>query len=194
VTDIDPRFLQSLRGENVEVCRHNVANDEVPDAAFDLIHIRLVLIHVPEREKALGRLVKALKPGGWLVDKEFDSESLQPDRNANPDEVLLKTQAAILRLMADRGAETRCGRLMHIQMRSHGPVDVEAEGRLLIWRSGSAGASLLLANFEQLRGALISGGYITQQDLDGDIAGLNDAEFMAPSPILWSAWGRRPCA
>src|SRR4051794_33015496 len=47
-TDIDPRFLQSLRLPNVEVQKHNVLTDPLPEAAFDLIHLRLVLIHLPE--------------------------------------------------------------------------------------------------------------------------------------------------
>jgi len=48
----------------MEIRRHNIVSDPLPDAAFDLIHARLVLIHIPEREKVLARLVAALKPGG----------------------------------------------------------------------------------------------------------------------------------
>ena len=38
-------------------------------------------MHLPERDAVLGRLIKALKPGGWLIDEEFDSLSLR----ANPE-------------------------------------------------------------------------------------------------------------
>jgi trans-aconitate methyltransferase len=61
--------------------------DPLPDAAFDLIHARLVLIHVPEREEVLARLVAALKPGGWMVEEEFDSQSLPCDPLRFPGEV-----------------------------------------------------------------------------------------------------------
>jgi len=39
---------------------------------------------------------------------------------------------------------------------------------------------------------LIDGGYISGQEFDRDIARLDDPSFMMPSPILWTAWGRRP--
>jgi ubiquinone/menaquinone biosynthesis C-methylase UbiE len=38
--------------------------DTSPEAAFDLVHARLVLMHLPEREKALHRMLTVLKPGG----------------------------------------------------------------------------------------------------------------------------------
>ena len=46
-TDIEPRFLEPLRDlANVDVARHDVAVDPLPEAEFDLIHARLVLVHV----------------------------------------------------------------------------------------------------------------------------------------------------
>src|SRR6476660_9881540 len=76
VTDLNPCYLGHLKSSNLEVRRHDVLTDTLPDAAFDLIHSRLVLIHIPEREKVLARLVAALKPGGWIIEEEFDSQSL----------------------------------------------------------------------------------------------------------------------
>jgi ubiquinone/menaquinone biosynthesis C-methylase UbiE len=192
VTDIDPRFLEPLAAQNVEVRQHNIVTDPLPEASFDLIHARLVLIHLPEREKVLARLVSALKPGGWLVDEDFDSASLLPDPTVNPGEVILKTQMALMRMLQDRGVERRFGRLLYGRLRAHGLVEVGAEGRLWMWQSGSAGVSLMRANFEQLRGALLDARYITEQEFNQDIAHLDDPEFMAPSPIMWTAWGRRP--
>ena len=73
VTDIDPRFLAGFNRDNLEVRIHDVGVDPLPEAAFDLIHTRLVLVHVPQREATIGRLVNALKPGGWLVVEDYDS-------------------------------------------------------------------------------------------------------------------------
>ena len=192
VTDIDPRFLEPLSAQNVEVRKHNIVTDPLPEATFDLIHARLVLIHLPEREKVLARLVSALKPGGWLVDEDFDSASLLPDPTVNPSEVILKTQVALMRMLQDRGVERRFGRLLYGRLRAHGLVEVGAEGRLFMWQNGSAGASLMRANFEQLRGPLLDARYITEQEFDQDVAHLDDPDFMTPSPIMWTAWGRRP--
>jgi len=57
VTDLDTRFLEPLEGPNLEVCRHKIGTDPLPEAAFDLIHTRLVLMHVPERDAALAQMI-----------------------------------------------------------------------------------------------------------------------------------------
>ena len=80
VTDIDPRFLveaAALTHPQIEVQRQDIGSDPLPAQSFDLIHARLVLIHVPAREQALERLVTALSPGGWLIVEDFDFD---PDR------------------------------------------------------------------------------------------------------------------
>jgi SAM-dependent methyltransferase len=193
VTDIDPRFLESLQVPNLEVRRHDIVNDPLPEAAFDLVHSRLVLLHLPEREKALARMVAALKPGGWLIDEEFDASSMPPNPVVNPGEVLLKTVIATRRIMEDRGADDRgFARRLFSRLKAHGLVSVTAEAYLSMWDFGSPGPALLRANFEQLRSNMIDAGYITEEEFNEDIARLDDPNFMTPSPIMWTVWGRRP--
>lgn len=192
VTDIDPTFLKPLAAQNVEVRKHNIVTDPLPDTTFDLIHARLVLVHLPEREKVLARLVSALKPGGWLVDEEFDSHSLLPDPTVSPGEIILKTQMAVMRILQDRGVERRFGRLLYGRLRAHGLEEVGAEGRLFMWRGGSSDVSLMRTNFKQLSVYLLDAHYITEQEFAQDSARLDDPDFMAPSPIMWTAWARRP--
>ncbi len=53
VTDIDPRFLTELATLDhapLESQRHDIGSDPLPAQSFDLIHARLVLVHVPARE------------------------------------------------------------------------------------------------------------------------------------------------
>src|SRR3954469_7130089 len=66
-TDIDTRHLAPLAGPNLVVQQHDISTDALPEGAFDLIHIRLVLNNVPEWRQVMRKLVAALKPGGWLV-------------------------------------------------------------------------------------------------------------------------------
>lgn len=197
VTDIDPRFLESLQATlqapNLEVRRHDIVNDPLPEAAFDLVHSRLVLLHLPQREKALARMIAALKPGGWLVDEEFDASYTLSTATTNPAGLPLKTLNGTRRVMEDRGADDRVfARQLFSRLRAHGLVDVAAEGSVLMWHSGSPGASLLRANFEQLHRNMIDAGYITQQEFEQDLALLDDPAFTMPSPIMWTAQGRRP--
>lgn len=194
VTDIDPRFLETLKLPNLEVRCHNIAADPMPEAAFDLVHARLVLLHLRERENALARMVAALKPGGWLIDEEFDGSSMLPNPTLSPGEVLLKTHVAMTRFMNDHGVDRRYGRLLFGRLAAHGLVNVAAEARMFMWHGGSPGISLMRANYKQLRNAVCDAGYITQEEFDRDIAQLDDPSFMTPSAIMWAAWGCRPSA
>lgn len=191
VTDLDTRFLDRLAHPNLETRAHDVTRDSLPEAAFDLIHVRLVLVHLPEWELVLHRLVAALKPGGWLVAEEFDSESVPPDPARSPGEVVFKTQIATARLMVDHHFDRRFGRLLFGRFRDAGLIEVGAEGRLTMVHRGSPGASLVRANWEQLRDAMVDAGYVTSDDVDRDLARLDDPDLRMPSSILWSAWGRR---
>ncbi|WP_431933895.1 methyltransferase domain-containing protein [Nonomuraea jabiensis] len=41
----------------VEVRRHDVARSDPPDEVFDLVHARLVLVHVADRDRALRSMI-----------------------------------------------------------------------------------------------------------------------------------------
>jgi len=191
-TDIDPRFLKNLKLSNMEVRRHDIVADEVPEGAFDLVHCRLLLLHLPERENALLRMISALKPGGWLLAEEFDSASLPADPAMNPAEVLSRTQVAMTRVLDDRGVDRRYGRRLLGQLQMHGLVEVGAEAQMSLWQGGSSGARLLRANYEQLRTDMIDAGYIGEEEFEHDLARLERPDFLMPSPIMWTVWGRRP--
>jgi SAM-dependent methyltransferase len=62
---------------------HDVGVDPPPGDGFDLVHARLVLVHVPQRAAALAAMISALRPGGWLLVEEADP-TMQP--LACPDE------------------------------------------------------------------------------------------------------------
>jgi hypothetical protein len=61
-------------------------------------------------------------------------------------------------------------------------------------RRESAGVSLIRADYRQLREQMIDASYVTAEEVDADLARLDDEDFMMPSSILWSVWGQRPDA
>jgi len=191
-TDLDTRFLEHFKRSNLKVCRHNVGTDPLPESTFDLIHTRLVLMHVPERDAALAKMISSLKRGGWLLSEEYDSCSMLPDPVANPHETILASHRAMQRLLEDNGVNRRYGRLLSGLLQARGLSSVGAEGQLFLWQGGSVGIALMRANLEQLRETMIERSYITQQEFDEDLARLDDPDLLMPSSILWSVWGQRP--
>jgi SAM-dependent methyltransferase len=192
VTDVDVRFLENAMRPNVDVRRHDITHDPLPEQAFDLIHTRMVLMHLPARDQVLPRLLRALKPGGWLVCEEFDRTSVPPDPTVSPGEIALKTHEAMGRLHHDEGVAPDYGRLLFARLRGLGLISLGAEARLVMVQPGSWSARLLRASYERRRRAMIDAGYVTETEFDADLARMDDADFMTPSPLMWSAWGRRP--
>jgi SAM-dependent methyltransferase len=191
-TDLDTRFLELLRSPTLKVLCHDISSDPLPEGAFDLIHTRLVLMHLPRRDTALTQMISSLKPGGWLLMEEYDSCSVRPDPVAYPGETSLKTHLAMLRFLEANGVDRQYGRLLPGRMQKSGLTSVGAEAELFMLGRDTPGAAMMRANFEQLREAMINGNYITQQQFDEDLARLDDPAFMMPSSILWTVWGRRP--
>src|SRR5713101_828306 len=55
-TDLSPRFLQEIDAPNLEVREHHIVTGPLEENAFDLVHSRDVLEHIPEREIVLDRM------------------------------------------------------------------------------------------------------------------------------------------
>ncbi|HEV8441925.1 MAG TPA: methyltransferase domain-containing protein [Steroidobacteraceae bacterium] len=192
-TDLDTRLIEEGRASapgNLEVIRHDIASDPLPADAFDLIHARLVFLHVVERERALERVVQALKPGGWLVIEDFDTASVTPDARINRFETPLPTSEAVRRYLT-RNQDGHFGRRLFGRFRELGLTQVDAEGRSVMFTRFNGGADLMRVNFEQIGEDVIAAGLITQQQIDADLAMIQRDDFAIPSPTMWSVVGRR---
>jgi ubiquinone/menaquinone biosynthesis C-methylase UbiE len=197
VSDIDPRYLEALAASgqpNVEVRRHDVGLDPLPEAAFDLVHARLVLIHVPQREAALARLVAALKPDGWIVVEDFDPGFIDRGFPATDPEgyaAYAAVRAAMGQVMERHGVDPVWGRSLYHRFVAHGLADVGLEGHFAVWPGGSAGALLDRANFEQVRAKAVAAGLVTDAQVDRAVTALDDPGFAFSSPVMMTAWGRK---
>jgi SAM-dependent methyltransferase len=192
-TDIDTGWLSGWVGAGVEVVRHDVAHDEAPGDGFDLIHARLVLLHVPDREQALSRMVAALRPGGWLLVEDYDIDlqtMLCPDAHG-PDQLLAnRVKDAFRALLYDRGVDPMFGRRLPRLLRQHGLIDVTADAYFPL--AVPAVTALERANTAQVRDNLIARDDVTAAEVDRFLELLDTAELdLATAPLI-SAAGRRP--
>ena len=191
-TDLEPRFLEALTFSNLEVRRHDIRYEGLPEHEFDLAHARLVLMHLPGRELALQRMVTALKPGGWIVVEEFDNLSVLPNATANPGEEELKVIRAGLRVLTARGVELRYGRRLPQQLLHLGLWNVGAEASTSMWQGGSPGTRLYKLGFEELADSILRSGLISEGEFETDMRRLDELDYLMPSPMMWTAWGQVP--
>ncbi|MFJ4188558.1 methyltransferase domain-containing protein [Kitasatospora sp. NPDC089509] len=191
-TDIDPSWLKE--GAGYEVRRHDVAVDPTPEpGTFDLVHARLVLVHVPDRARALATMAAALRPGGWLLVEDADT-ALQPlacvDDSGPAQRRANRLRDAVRELLARRGADLRYGRTVPRALREAGLVDVAAAGFFPV--GGVACDRLEAATIRHVRGELLAAGLSDDAEIDAHLAAVEAGELDLTLAPLISAWGRRP--
>lgn len=167
----------------------------MPERAYDLIHARLVLQWVPARHEALRRMAAALRPRGWLVIEEYEPLLIDrgfPTREAADAAAYQKMVAAQVAFLSARGGEEGWGRNLYQRLRDQGLVEVGMSGNLEVWRGGSIGAQLDRGSYERMREQAVSAGFATEEEVARVLALLDDPNFAISSPVMLTAWGRRP--
>jgi SAM-dependent methyltransferase len=191
-TDLDPRFLRPLadRYENLEVREHNVVTDPLPRDAFDLVHTRLLVAHLPQRVDVIAKMAVAAKPGGLLMIEDFDSASFGP---AYPSEASEKVRQAAMSFLAANGYDGFTGRRLPGWLRQAGLVDVDAAGSVLTLRGSSTSLpQMYLAMFRQTRQRMVEMGVLSEADADGLERRYGDPEYDSLAHTMMTVWGRRP--
>jgi SAM-dependent methyltransferase len=193
-TDIDPRFLAGLEATNVEVRQHDVLRDDLEVGAFDLVHARCLLEHLPDPDQALARLVAALRPGGWLLVEDIDFVSFVPGSGMSEADAALfaRCWAASRAAGESRGSSADYGRRLYGAVAARGLSDLGAEGRVTIARGGSPAAEMWRLTVEQMRGAIVGPDRLSEPELERYFALLQDPGATWMMPTIVAAWGRRP--
>jgi SAM-dependent methyltransferase len=195
-TDIDTSWLANSSAgiDHIHILRHDVGAEDPPATDLDLVHVRLVLTHVPQRTTALASVTAALRPGGWLLLEEADpglQPLICPDDTGPAQHLANRLRHGFRTLMAGRGADLAYGRTLPRLLRDHGLVDVAADAYFPI--SAPACATLERATVEQIRDRLISAGIATAAEIDQHLDNIATGQLpdLATSPMI-SAWGRKP--
>jgi SAM-dependent methyltransferase len=193
-TDIDPRHLRPLESRGCDVLEHDIQRDKLPADSFDLIHMRLLLAHLHDHERALDHIIGALKPGGWLVAEEMDFSMLSAEPHVDVDRrrIFGRLVEAHHRITGARGFQPFFGRRLFSTFVVRGLRDVGAEGREFVCTAGSPGSRAWRLTFEQLGHEMVSVGAATRQEIDAGIAMADDPSFAFRSQLVVAAWGGKP--
>lgn len=186
--DLDTRFVEPLQSDVVEVQTLDLVAGELPTAEFDVVHSRLVLEHLADRDVVIERLVAALKPGGVAVIEDYDWTSFG---FADADEAGDRAGAAILEFMATLGFDPTYGRRLAGDLADHGLRDVVGEGRLHVVRPGNPAMAFFALSFEQLAPAAVQAGHMQEADRVVVSQQFADGAVQLITPTLFAATGRR---
>ena len=192
-TDLDLAWMGEPAPRGVTALVHDVTAEPPPGGPFDLIHARLLLVHLPARTEVAATLAAALRPGGWLVLEDADP-ALQPlaciDERGPAQQLANRIRAGFRALLADRGADVAFGRTLPGLLRDVGLVDVTADASFPV--AGPLAIVLERATVEQTRAGRVAAGLATDDEVDHHLANLAGGWLDLTTAPLVSARGRRP--
>ncbi len=185
--DLDTSLLEPIAGDRIEVRRHDVLAEPLPEGAFDLVHARLLLMHVPSRVDAIRRLVRAARPGGMLavMDPDFTTVALAPTN-----QIWQRNWSLLIDVLVAGGWDPGYGARLCSDLEAVGLVDVHARYDLKRAPGGSLAARLLSLTFERLRARMIVLG-ADHEEIDETRRLLEDPANIVSSPTTCIAQGRR---
>jgi SAM-dependent methyltransferase len=186
--DIDTSLLEELACDRVEVRRLDLLSDPMPEAAFDLVHARLVLMFLSPRLGAVQRLVRAARPGGWVasIAPDFHPVALSP-----PSQVWQRVWSQFLDAALSGGWDPGYGARLCSDLIAAGLVEVHADYIARCYPGGSLPSRLLSLTVERLREPLVRLG-ADSGEIDEARRLVEDPARMITSPTTCVAQGRRP--
>jgi len=184
--DLDTHFVEEIQATNLDVARLDVTTAELPRAAYDLVHTRAVLAHLPSRERVLDALVASLRPGGWLLLEEPDEYASQALGSGLHGEVLAKFNAGLGRAGVDFTWARHLPALFH----NRGLGDVGAESEVPLFEGSSPAAELLRLSVIQVRELAVAAGAAPESLDQWDVLLSTPGQWF-PGYAMVAAWGRR---
>lgn len=188
-TDIDTTLAALDAPSNLDLATHDLTRDPLPPAAFDLVHCRWLLHHLPDIDDAIGRLLGAVKPGGVLLIEEPD---FFPVHTGAPTLYARFMDALTRAVVAHTGRDCYWARQLPAMLERHGLQAVEADAQVAVLHGGGPLARFYRLSGQQARQRVLDTGLLQAADYDAAAALLDDPGLWAFGACTVAAWGRRP--
>ncbi|MCC6141847.1 MAG: class I SAM-dependent methyltransferase [Nitrospira sp.] len=164
--DLSIKFLTAQFPAQIEIRQDDIRTASLPEGSFDLVHARYVLIHLPDYEIALSRMLAALKPGGWIVLEEPDfSASRGIAGTAAQLAAMQRINQAIRRMYESRGMDRALGLTLLPLLQARGLCDLSMEHDAPVSAGGSGMAMMMAMSAEQLREKYVATGVAREEDV-----------------------------
>ncbi|WP_173033981.1 class I SAM-dependent methyltransferase [Phytohabitans flavus] len=161
VVATDTDHTHTVRHPRVRQLTHDIATDPLPQGPWDVIHARLLLGHLPQRDTLLATLADVLQHNGLLVVEELAgtwpfSVLDAPDLH-EADRLYATYGRAFGAVLAAQGVDLTWSRRVHAHMRNLG-LDVDTQVHAATWTGNSPGTQLPWASAGLLRDQLTAHG------------------------------------
>ena len=161
VTDLQPDLIAGITGPNIAVEKLDLT-EGLPEESHDFIFLRAVLHHLPERKEAIGTLVQALKPGGWLFVHEPDLHPI----NCSLPEICRPLWDGFDAWASDLGIDYSTGRRIPELLQAHGMSNITSAGHTEIYPGGSVHAEWLRVTIAEVSKSMLKAGNTSVEHLE----------------------------
>jgi SAM-dependent methyltransferase len=195
----EARFVETARSEltrrglnNVKVIQADALKTGLEKNSFDLVHERLVLINVPEREALLAEMLSLLRPGGTLAVENNDNVSwlCHPE---HPSWKILRD--AFFTAFHANGGDLFVGRRLPGLLRAAGVQDVQVKVHVDLVKPGSHRRTHLFSLLDSLHDKIIALGLLSEQELASHREALRchleNSDTVIIDKLHVQAWGRK---
>ncbi|MBM2614952.1 methyltransferase domain-containing protein [Actinoplanes sp. LDG1-06] len=190
-TDINLRHLPP--DPPYRVLRHDLTREPLPPGEWDVIHSRLLLMHLPQRHEILEALIGALAPAGALLIEDFETTYGKGVMRAPSETDVAAYEeyhaALVGKVLPALGNDPTWASRVHATMIDAGLTGVDTEVHARSWPGGSPGAALIVANIVQQRPALLDAG-VSEAVLDRVVELMADPGVVLRGHVVYSTLGR----
>jgi SAM-dependent methyltransferase len=168
--DMNPDFLEFARrhaAPNVEFRNGDAYGTGLPDATFDLVHMRFVASTAGDPERLLREAKRLAKPDGIVALQEPDGSTL---RCYPPHPAWDQLKAALLGAFTGVGADLELARKLYFVVRRAGLRHVQYRTALLGVRAADPMVDYLPSTVESLRVTILKLGLLGERELDVALA------------------------
>jgi 2-polyprenyl-3-methyl-5-hydroxy-6-metoxy-1,4-benzoquinol methylase len=161
-SDIRTDLMEGIAGGNLEVRQLDVVHNEPSDAPYDLIAIRALLHHLPERRAVVSKVARWLKPGGYLFIQEPDfypTWAVEPPSQKQFWEQFIQWAAA-------HQIDYYVGRKVPAWLQAEGLVSISSEGHAILYNGGSPFAEWWDDGICEVADKVQTAGVISEATLD----------------------------
>ena len=183
--DLELTFLADLEHPSLEAHQQDVLVDDPPGAPFDLIHCRAVLMHIPERRRALERMASWLAPGGWLLCEEPDWGFAL----TSPRDLWRRTWLAYQQALPTM--DFGCGRALVHELSAAGLDDVTAGAEVDVVCGGTDEAEWYRLSMLALEEPVLGSGALSEPEFVESYEVFDEPGFCEPGLVFVGAQGRR---
>jgi SAM-dependent methyltransferase len=180
-----PRVFPTVR-----VVAADITDPALELGTFDIVHSRLLLMHLRDRVEIFHKLAGMVRPGGWLVLGESVEAAMMTSAPDSPFRKLMELHWHTLRRSI--GTDGHWGRQYPELLREAGFTDINVELYQPPVTPESAAGQFFQIGFAQLRDRILADGLVDEETFEAAMKAMQQPGFADLGMGLLTAWARKP--